>query len=94
MLALGEFAGPSGNLWRVDVKALIGIHEVVAVIVQERIDHAVSAAAHEASEGLTKRFQRPAVAPPLPDVEDQGPQNPRGHWHYQTGAEGPQPIHV
>jgi hypothetical protein len=69
LLATGETDGPFGNYWWEDAMALIGIHEVAAADIQESIDAAVSEAAYAASERLTKRFQRPAVPPPVPDVE-------------------------
>jgi hypothetical protein len=50
--------------------ALIGIHEVAAANIRESIDEAVSAAAYDASERLTKRFHRPAAPPPFPDVDE------------------------
>lgn len=70
LLAEGESDGPFGNLWREDAMALIGIHEVAAAFIQERIDEAASEAAYAASESLTTRFQQPAAAPPIPDVDE------------------------
>ena len=50
--------------------ALIGIHEVAAAFIQERVDEAAAEAAYAASERLTTRFLRPAAAPAHPDVDE------------------------
>ena len=70
LLAEGESDGPLGNLWREDAMALIGIHEVAAAFIQERVDEAAAEAAYAASERLTTRFLRPAAAPAHPDVDE------------------------
>lgn len=70
LLALGESDGPLGNFWRDDALALIGLHDVAAAAIQESIDYAMQQAAEAASEHLTKRFQQPAEAPPIPDVDE------------------------
>lgn len=69
LLALGESDGPLVNCWQDDAMALIGIHQVAAAAIQERMDEAAYDAACAASENLTRRFQQPAAAPPIPDVD-------------------------
>lgn len=70
LLTLGESDGPLGNFWRDDALALIGLHDVAAAAIQESIDDAMQEAAEAASERLTRRFQQPAEAPPIPDVDE------------------------
>jgi hypothetical protein len=71
LLALDEDRGGIlGGYWREHAMALIGLHEVAAAAIQEAIDYAVSEASCAASAGLTSRFQKPAEAPPAPDVDE------------------------
>lgn len=70
LLALGESDGTVGNCWQDDAMALIGIQQVAAAAIQESVDYAMQQAAEEASECLTRRFQEPAAAPPIPDVDE------------------------